>query len=448
MANDPRLRTLGLQLSIVGVLLTTSVGCGKVPTWGELTGQAKPEAAPVVQPLAPPAVAPAVQAAPELPPPPDPTVVLQEFRALKPAQINDAALAKLGELTEGLDQITEIDARGGQVSPTGLAVVARLPNLKYINLEGTAIGDADVTLLSQAPSLESVRLNGANITDAGIEALRPLSNLRELVISRARLTRAGFAEVARHQSLERLVLDATPLDDESLGLLCGLKNLTFLSMSDTQVSDDGLMGLSKLNRLVSLEVGRSPNVHGEFLYKLGKAKSLPALRHLAIGGCPLKERTALGINQFKQLEYLRINYTNASDVHIAAMIKGMTKLKYLVINNNAGVTDEIFRVIGKLNSIEVLEVDNQPAVSDVGLSYLKGLKKLRYISAGNTSITPNGLFALRQFCPELDLQATTHPGHPFLLAKPGEVLSESPRRNDADPKPPVNEKPSGFIRPE
>lgn len=452
MANGPRLRARDRQLFIVASLLMASVGCGKIPTWGELTGQAKPDAAPVVQPLAPPVVQPTVQVVPQPPPPPDPTVVLQEFRALKPAQINDAALAKLGELTEGLDQITEIDARGGQVSPTGLAVVAKLPNLKYINLEGTAIGDADVTLLSQAPSLESVRLNGANITDSGIDALRPLPNLRELFISRARLTREGFAEIAKHQSLERLEIDSTPLDDASFELLCGLKNLNYLSMSNTQVTDVGLMNLSKLDNLASLQIGGSPQVHGEFLFRLGKSKSLPALRNLNIGACPLNERGALGINHFKKLEYLCVNFTAASDVHIAAMIKGMTKLRQLVINNNGNVSNEVFRVIGQLKDLEALVVDYNSGVSDVGLSYLKGLKKLKSISAGSTSVTPAGLLALQRFCPELDLNRTVPHAGPFAVRTAGEALagtSDPGSSSRAAPRSdtPKNGKPSGFIRP-
>ncbi|HTN03932.1 MAG TPA: hypothetical protein VL132_18735, partial [Planctomycetaceae bacterium] len=86
MANDPLIHgpRLRLSWSVAGLLLLASAGCGKIPTWGELTGQAKPEAAPVVQPIVSPVVAPPVQNIPQLPPPPDPAVVLQEFRALKP----------------------------------------------------------------------------------------------------------------------------------------------------------------------------------------------------------------------------------------------------------------------------------------------------------------------------------------------------------------------------
>lgn len=454
MANKPATCHPCRLLSLVGLLLALTSGCSKIPTWGELTGQAKPEPAPAPQPAPAPVVAPTVPSTPVQPPPPDPAVVLQNFRTLKPGQITDAELGKLGQLTEGLDQITEIDAQGGQVTQAGLAVVEKLPNLRFINLDGTSIGDADVGLLTRAPALESVRLNGANLTDTGIAALGPLSNLRELVITRARLTREGFAEIATHQTLERLVIESTPLDDASFAILCGLKNLNFLSMGDTQVSDVGLMNLAKLDKLVTLDVSRSPNVHGEFLFRLGKSRGLQSLRHLSIGICPLNERGALGINSCKQLESLRVNYTSASDVHLAAMIKGLTQLRYLVMNNNAEVTNEIFKVIGQLKSLEVLFVDYQPAVSDVGLTYLKGLKKLKFLSVGNTGVTPDGLVALQRFCPELNLQTNVPPANPFVLPKPGEVLADAPRPaqptrpSQARPATPRNGKSSGFIRPE
>lgn len=449
MVNGSAKHSLARQVSMAGLVLMMSAGCSKIPTWGELTGQAQPQQA-VPQPVQPaPVVIPQPAPMPQQPPPPDPAVVLQNFRTLKPGQITDGELEKLGQLTEGLDQITVIDAQGAQVTKAGLAVVEKLPNLRSINLNGTTIGDDGVGLLTRAPALESVRLNGALISDTGVAALGPLTNLRELSISGARLTRAGFAEIAKHQTLERLAIDTTPLDDGSFELLCGLKNLRFLTLSDTQVTDAGLMSLAKLDKLVSLEVGRNSNVHGEFLFKLGKSKALPALRHLAIGGCPLNERGALGINQYKQLEYLRVNYANASDIHIARMIKGMSKLKYLVINNNADVTNEIFKVIGQLKDLEVLHIDYQPAVSDLGLTYLKGSKKLKYLSVSHTGVTANGLLSLKQFCPELDLQSSSSPPHPVTLPSLGEeVAAAAPAREAPSPRPARNGKPSGFIPPE
>ncbi len=449
MANDPLIHGPRLRLcwSVVGLLLVASVGCGKIPTWGELTGQAKPEAAPVVQPVVSPVVAPPVQNVPQLPPPPDPAVVLQEFRALKPGQVNDAELAKLGELTEGLDQITEIDANGGQVTKSGLAVLEKLPNLKFINLDGTAIGDADAGLLAKAPALESVTLNGSNITDEGIVALRPLKNLRELRISRAQLTDAGFAEIATHQTIERLALDATPLTDGALQTLCGLKNLNYLQIRDTQISDLGLMGLGKLDHLESLEVSGCGRVNGEAFFRLAKSKALSGMRHLSLRACPLNERGARGINNMKQLEYLNISLTGTSDVHIAFMIRGMTKLKELAIGNNSSVTSEVLKAVGQLKQLEVLLLDQQPGIGDLGLSYLKGLKELKYISAGNTSITPNGLLALKQFCPELDLNAGSPPPNPFRARKPGEALAEAPSSRKMSPADSGDTKPSGFIAP-
>lgn len=446
MANDPLIHgpRLRLSWSVVGLLLLASAGCGKIPTWGELTGQAKPEAAPVVQPIVSPVVAPPVQNIPQLPPPPDPAVVLQEFRALKPGQVNDAELAKLGELSEGLDQITEIDAHGGQVTKAGLAVLEKLPNLKFINLDGTPIGDAGAELLAKAPALESVTLNGSNITDAGIAALGPLTNLRELRIARAQLTQAGFAEIARHKTIERLLLDATPLNDVSFQMLCSLENLNYLEVRDTQVTDLGLMGLAKLDRLESLEVSGCGGVHGEAFFKLAKSKALENLRHLSLTACPLNERGARGINNMKQLEYLNIAQTGAADVHIAFMIRGMAKLKHLVMGSNSSVTNEVLKAVGQLKQLEVLILENQPGISDVGLSYLKGLKELKYVSVGNTSISPNGLQALKQFCPELDLNAGAPPMNPFRPRKPGEALAETPQPRTVTPG---TGKPSGFIAP-
>lgn len=422
-------------------------GCGKIPTWGELTGQAKPEpVAPPVQVVPPPRP---VEKLPEPPPPPDPVATIQRFQTLAPSAITDADLALLGELTTGLDQITEIDAHGSRISGSGLAVLEKLPQLKTLNLDGVGIDGTEAAMLAKATALESVSLNGSQITDEQIFALRPLQNLVELRISNARLTPAGYAEIAAHKTLERLTIDSTPLDDNALETLCQIKNLKYLQMRHAQVSDQGLLALAELNGLVSLELGGCHNVHGETLSKLSKSRGMSGLLHLSLTNCALNERGAKGVNDFDKLEYLSIGFMGANDVHLNAMINGLSKLKHLAMGNNGQVTNAILKTVGKLKDLEYLVIENQSGIGDGGLVSLKPLKKLKRIYSAGTSITPVGLAQLQGFCRELDLDSGEPPPDPFNVRKLGESLVQQGTRPSSSSSrvPPTRPegKPSGFV---
>src|SRR4051812_9498261 len=95
----------------VVIVISGLNGCGKIPTWGELTSNKKEEAAPQAaaapSPVAP---APVVQKAP------DAAELAARIKAKPPVQIVDGDILQLTNLTEGLDVVTEINADGSNVT--------------------------------------------------------------------------------------------------------------------------------------------------------------------------------------------------------------------------------------------------------------------------------------------------------------------------------------------
>lgn len=93
---------------------------------------------------------------------------------------------------------------------------------------------------------------GLQITDLGVAKLAKLKNLRRLDLSGARLTTEGI-QLLQSLPLERLSLWASgSLDSSAASALSGIPTLSSLDLSYTKVDDEALRHLSKLPNLKQL----------------------------------------------------------------------------------------------------------------------------------------------------------------------------------------------------
>jgi internalin A len=101
-----------------------------------------------------------------------------------------------------------------------------------------------------APGGGNCRLTGGlQISDLGVAKLARLKNLKRLNISGARLTAEGVRTL-QALPLERLsVWASTSLDDATADVLAGMPTLAHLDLSYTHISDEGLRKLEKLPNL-------------------------------------------------------------------------------------------------------------------------------------------------------------------------------------------------------
>jgi hypothetical protein len=104
-----------------------------------------------------------------------------------------------------------------------------------------------------APGGGNCRLTGGiRVTDFGVAKLAKLKNLRRLNISGARLTPEGI-QILHALPLERLSLFACQsLDDAAAAALAAFPQLSHLDVSYTKIGDQGLKQLAKSKNLKSL----------------------------------------------------------------------------------------------------------------------------------------------------------------------------------------------------
>jgi hypothetical protein len=139
------------------------------------------------------------------------------------------------------------------VTDLDLDTISLLSGLEELDL-GVGI-KLSITGQPAAPGGGNCRLTGGlQISDLGVAKLAKLKNLKRLNISGAKLTPEGV-RMLQSLPLERLSLWASQsLDDTVADVLAGMPTLSDVDLSYTKVGDQGLQRLAKLPNLKTLYV--------------------------------------------------------------------------------------------------------------------------------------------------------------------------------------------------
>lgn len=148
------------------------------------------------------------------------------------SDLTDEGLAKLRGLTQlavlsvantqvdgsafdgdgGFSGLDHLRADGSQIGDRGAELVAKLPQLRLLNLSNTKVTDAGCAHLGQS-SLVKLNLNYNKVTDLGASALRG-ELIEELYLKETDVSPRPFASPSRWPRLNLLVLDE-PAEDET-----------------------------------------------------------------------------------------------------------------------------------------------------------------------------------------------------------------------------------------
>ena len=107
------------------------------------------------------------------------------------------------------------------------------------SIAGTNFGNQELAKLSSlAPNLRWLDLAGTAVTDAGLSTLEPMRNLVRLHLERTAVTDSGLAAVAELPNLEYLNLYSTVITDAGLESLQKMPKLKQLYLWQTKVSPE------------------------------------------------------------------------------------------------------------------------------------------------------------------------------------------------------------------
>lgn len=191
----------------------------------------------------------------EMPPPPE-FKRFSKFESLKALNISGTGTELTKEHFECLPvlpTVEEFDLSfcGGVTDNRLKTLVERVPNLRTLDLQGTAITDKCIGSIARLEHLNSLSLAKTGITGSTLHQLRKCS-------------------------LKKLILDDTKVDTQALNHIIQLSGLRKLSISDTPIDRDSLHRLGDLDSLRTLILFDNPMMGGKELQEL--QDSLPKCR--------------------------------------------------------------------------------------------------------------------------------------------------------------------------
>ena len=105
------------------------------------------------------------------------------------------------------------------------------------------VGDADIRTLATAVSrlwkCPKLSLSGTAVSDSGLASIASIQKLEFLDLSASRVTDHGISRLAQHPRLRELNLSYTGVSDAALNYLCSIPSLDHLDLTGTEVTDGG-----------------------------------------------------------------------------------------------------------------------------------------------------------------------------------------------------------------
>ena len=366
---------------LAGLLGFLPIGCEKVPTFQELTGQEGNKNSPVVVNSAAPTVTPE-KAALEIPP-------------IQQSPVTEVPADVLAALTR---------QPGSQLSDREIVRATKVPSLltefKSLDVSRSALTDEGIRLLGHFTELTKMDLSALQMNGTGIEGLEPLGHLRELVMVSVKIgLSTGWEHLGKLSQVEKLDLSWSNIADADVPFLITMTGLKELNISHTSLSDAALVQLAKLENLEILRMENNANLKGDGLKAFIQKKQAPGLRCLYASSTPLSREGLSNLKKIGSLEVFDCSTTQLSD-QLLFELKGATNLKTLTAGNN-NLTNAAGLTIKTMRNLENLDLQQNAMVTLQmlgSLSTLTGLSNLNVTKTGCTLSSVQGFRRTRKKC--------------------------------------------------
>jgi Leucine-rich repeat (LRR) protein len=292
----------------------------------------------------------------------------------------------------GKRQLTDFRS-GNTVSNAGLALLHDIPAFK--TWQG---GEPRLALTSPDARPNFLMLRGT-FTDDGMSQLTGLDGLFALDIDNSQLAITGRA-LAPLVELPHLTWLAFDAKDESMAYIAALPHLRFLMCQDTVAGDDGFVALSRSQTIENIWGRRCYNLRRRGFMALA---NMPALRNLSVS-CKnvddeglsvlprfpaLKELMPMDIpdagyrhiGQCQRLESLVLMYCRDTTDEATGHIAGLPALKKYFASYNR-ITDRTPEILSGIQSLEEITFDCCAGLTNVGVTTLARLPRLRELHVG------------------------------------------------------------------
>ncbi|MBI1247487.1 hypothetical protein GC197_06520 [bacterium] len=207
-----------------------------------------------------------------------------------------------------LKSLVEIRFERTNLSMTGLASLASMPNVEQLSLAKSSLEDAPCPIDRPASKLQSLDLSFTGAGDLFLGSVLNFPHLEELNLSHAQVTDQGVAQLKELKSLKKLLLNDTQITCEALKEIDQLPLLREIHLQGTKLNGDALDHLAQIKTLEWIDLSDT-NVSGE---KLSKLARLPNLRGVALFNTPIGTSDLPYLRKLSHVDEIYVDGTQLS----------------------------------------------------------------------------------------------------------------------------------------
>jgi Leucine-rich repeat (LRR) protein len=262
---------------------------------------------------------------------------------------------------DGAGQIVAVDLRAGWATDSDMPLLAKLKDLKRLDLSLTRISDRGLRALKTAPAIEELNLYFAEqITDEGASTVKGWKRLRRLNLRGTKITDATLEFLSGVPSLEWLDIGWAQITDTGLDHLVSLTNLRHLAMGGNKLTDTSLQFLRQMPQIEYLDLsGMQRTDSGLWSLQLTDAgmqaiAAVTELRELRLAGTAVTGRGLEALKLMAKLERLNLQGCRRLRVDAAAVLAGFKQLRMLDLKDSSLSADDVGRIRVALPGCELV----------------------------------------------------------------------------------------------
>jgi len=319
------------------------------------------------------------------------------------------------QLLAKLPQLREVDVSGTDITGQGLEWLANTPHLETLRAYDLDLDDGDLHRLAKAVNLVSLgvmgndKISGVGFRGLLFPKLRELylgdilggkglrfladtcTGLERLQLDYAKISVEGARHIGKIKTLQTLSLRGSSVGDLHMAELAGLTNLRTLVLSETAVTDRGLKYLASATKLQELWVGRT-GVSGE------AATCFSKLSTLCLEGEYVDDQSIGYVLQCPNLELLVLDQSKITTAGVERL--GRHKRLSRLMLNYFELTDKGVASLWSLPSLQRIRFFYCGMPSN-GFRGIERSTTLRHLEIIKCKLTPDDMLAIAKI-PTLD----------------------------------------------
>lgn len=329
--------------------------------------------------------------------------------------------AELGKLL-AFHHLQILGLNAPAVTNSGMNLVARFPELRFLGIEGTEVCGRDtIESLRVLEKLEEISFRRMNLSVELLDALPKLEALKSLELRECTVNKQAAACLGKLSTLSSFRLSLTDIADRELTFLTTLVNLEELYVSFHESDGDYISNLSNCMKLKVLKILHSPLTRHSLL-SIG---TLSTLEHLVLVRVGLDDAALESIGRVRGLVSLNVasnpKITNdglsnivklqrLAELDVSNKQLSSSGVTHIVVMKNlktlrlafSGIGDADIEQLVRLDKLESLDLSHTQ-VTDKCVEHLAKMKKLRSVRLESVNMSETAIKALQRARPNLDV---------------------------------------------